>query len=113
MRQTNEAIDKLETEKAYSGSRNDFKILRTLRTIHPQQGISNEAFSEVFIRFEGQTQVCRLYADRKLQLILTTKPAEKAIRERYMQQGMSLVEAIDRMYTDELESIGKKTLEYS
>lgn len=113
MRQTQEAIDKLETEKAYSGSRSDFKMLRSLRTIHPQQGVSNEAFSEVFIRFEGQAQVCRLYADRKLQLILTTKPSEKAIRERYMQQGMSLVEAIERMYLDETQSLGNKSTEYS
>jgi len=67
-------------------------------------GVSNEAFSEVFVRYEGQKQVCRLYTDRMLQLILTTNPVEKAKRKTYMDKGMSLVEATRAMYEDELKA---------
>ncbi|HAQ49768.1 MAG TPA: hypothetical protein DCR37_12050 [Glaciecola sp.] len=108
MKQNSEAIDKLETDKHYSGSKSDFSMLRTLRTVKPKPGISDEAFSEVFIRFEGQTQVCRLYTDRKLQLILTTQPDEKAIRQRYMDQGMSMIEAINKMHDDEISSTRRR-----
>lgn len=102
MRQNDEAIDKLEAEKAYAGSPSDFSLLRSLKTVKPKPGISDEAYSEVFIRFEGQKQVCRLYTDRKLQLILTTQPDEKAIRQRYMDSGLTMVQAIERMYEDEI-----------
>lgn len=102
MRQNDEAIDKLESEKAYAGSPSDFSLLRSLKTVRPKPGISDEAYSEVFIRFEGQKQVCRLYTDRKLQLILTTQPEEKAKRQRYIDSGMTMVQAIDQMYDDEI-----------
>ncbi|WP_445768853.1 TraC family protein [Rheinheimera sp.] len=102
MRQNDEAIDKLESEKAYAGSPSDFSLLRSLKTVKPKPGISDEAYSEVFIRFEGQKQVCRLYTDRKLQLILTTQPDEKAIRQRYMDTGLTMVQAIEKMYEDEM-----------
>ena len=58
----------------------------------------------MFIRFEGQKQVCRLYTDRKLQLILTTQPDEKAVRQRFMDSGMTMVEAIEKMYLDETKN---------
>lgn len=101
MKQNGEAIDQLEKEKAYSGSRSDFALLRSLRTVVPDEDLSNEAFSEIFVKCEGMTQVCRLYTDRKLQLILTTNPAEKEIRQRYIDQGMPLIKAIERMHQDE------------
>jgi conjugal transfer ATP-binding protein TraC len=109
MKQNDEAIDKLETEKMYAGSPSDFAMLRSLRTVKPNPGISDEAFSEVFVRFEGQKQVCRLYTDRKLQLILTTQPDEKALRQEYMDSGMTMVQAITQMYNDEKEaSMGRR-----
>ena len=104
MRQNDEAIDKLEAEKAYAGSPSDFSLLRSLKTVKPKPGVSDEAYSEVFVRFEGQKQVCRLYTDRKLQLILTTQPDEKAIRQRYMDTGLTMIEAINKMYEDEVAS---------
>ncbi len=104
MKQNQEAVDRLENEKMYSGSKSDFSLIRSLRTQKPVPGVSNEAFSEVFVRYEGQKQVCRLYTDRKLQLILTTNPAEKAKRQTYIDKGMSLVEATQAMYEDEVKS---------
>jgi len=104
MKQNQEAVDRLENEKMYSGSKSDFSLIRSLRTQKPVAGVSNEAFSEVFVRYEGQKQVCRLYTDRMLQLILTTNPVEKAKRKTYMDKGMSLVEATRAMYEDELKA---------
>lgn len=104
MKQNSEAVDRLESEKMYSGSRSDFQLIRSLRTVKPRPGVSDEAFSECFVRYEGQKQVCRLYTDRKLQLILTTNPEEKAIRQSYIDRGMSLVEATEAMYRDELKT---------
>ena len=104
MKQNSEAVDKLEQEKMYSGTKGDFAMIRSLRTVKPEPGIRDEAFSEVFVRYEGQKQVCRLYTDRKMQLILTTTPHEKEKRKSYMDKGMSLVEATEAMFQDELES---------
>jgi conjugal transfer ATP-binding protein TraC len=104
MKQNQEAVDRLENEKMYSGSKSDFSLIRSLRTQKPVPGVSNEAFSEVFVRYEGQKQVCRLYTDRKLQLILTTNPAEKAKRQTYIDKGMSLVEATQAMFDDEVKA---------
>lgn len=104
MKQNDEAINMLENEKAYSGSKSDFSLLRSLRTVKPKPGLSSEAFSEVFVRYEEQKQVCRLYTDRKLQLILTTNPKEKTIRQSYIDRGMTLVQAIEAMYEDELKA---------
>jgi conjugal transfer ATP-binding protein TraC len=108
MKQNLEAVDRLESEKMYAGSKSDFSLIRSLRTVKPNPGITEEAFSEVFVRYEGQKQVCRLYTDRKLQLILTTNPDEKAIRKSYMDRGMTLVEATEAMYRDELEAANRK-----
>ncbi len=105
MKQNSEAIDKLETERMYSGSQSDFAMLRSLRTVKPIPGVSNEAFSEVFVRFDNQKQVCRLYTDRRLQLILTTNPDEKAIRQKYIDKGMGLIEAIEAMHSDEMQHV--------
>lgn len=102
MKQNSEAVDKLEQEKMYSGSKSDFAMIRSLRTVKPIPGVKDEAFSEVFVRYEGQKQVCRLYTDRKMQLILTTTPHEKERRKEYMDRGMSLVEATNAMYMDEM-----------
>lgn len=101
MRQTDEAIDKLESEKAYAGSASDFSLLRSLKTVKPVPGLTDEAYSEIFIRYEGQKQVCRLYTDRRMQLTLTTQPDEKAIRKSYMDRGMSMREAVEQMIADE------------
>jgi conjugal transfer ATP-binding protein TraC len=101
MRQENEAIDKLESEKMYSGSKSDFGMLRSLRTQKPKPGVSDEAFSEIYIRYEGASQVCRLYTDRRFQLMQTTTPEEKAIRQRYIDKGMSLQESVEQMLIDE------------
>lgn len=109
MKQNSEAVDRLETEKMYSGNKSDFSLIRSLRTVKPEPGMTGEAFSEVFVRYEGQKQVCRLYTDRKLQLILTTTPEEKAKRQAYMDQGMSLVQATEQMYQEELY---QETLRY-
>lgn len=103
MKQNSEAVDRLEEEKMYSGTKADFNMIRSLRTVKPIPGIKDEAFSEVFVRYEGQKQVCRLYTDRKMQLILTTTPHEKEKRKTYMDQGMSLVEATEAMYQDEMK----------
>lgn len=108
MKQNDEAIDKLETEKLYAGSASDFSMLRSLRTVKPNPGISDEAFSEVFVRFEGQKQVCRLYTDRKLQLILTTNPDEKATRQEYIDSGLTMIEAINVMHEDEVKAQGRR-----
>lgn len=97
MKQNDEAIDRLEKEKMYAGSSSDFAMLRSLRTVKPTPGISDEAFSEVFVRCEGHKQVCRLYTDRRLQLIQTTNADEKAHRQRYMDTGLTLLQAVDKM----------------
>ena len=102
MMQTDEAIARLETEKGYDGPKSDFDMLRSLKTVKPKTGISNEAYSEVFIKKGSQRQICRLYADRRLQLILTTNGDEKAKRQKYMDRGLSLIEAVDAMLKDEM-----------
>lgn len=101
MKQNPEAVDRLESDKLYAGTEMDFHLIRSLTTSKPKPGVTDEAFSEIFIRYEGMKQVCRLYTDRRIQLILTTTPDEKARRQRYIDQGMSMSEAIDAMIEDE------------
>jgi conjugal transfer ATP-binding protein TraC len=101
MNQNKEAVDKLEDEKIYSGSKSDFEMIRSLRTVKPNPAFTDEAFSEMFIRYEGISQVCRFYTDRRLQLIQTTTPEEKAIRKKYMDKGLTLSQAVDAMIEDE------------
>lgn len=102
MKQNAEAVDNLEKESMYSGTKSDFSLIRSLRTVKAQPGLSDEAFSEVFVRYEGHKQVCRLYTDRFLQLVLTTTPSEKEKRAEYMAKGLDLKEATQAMLNDEL-----------
>jgi len=102
LRQDDEAIDRLEAEKQYSGSPIDFELMKSLKTQKPRPGVKDpDVYSEIFLRNGEITQVCRLYTDRKLQLILTTEPTEKARRQELMDQGLSLNEAIEQMLKDE------------
>lgn len=100
MRQTGETINTLEETKKYDGSKSDFDLIRSLRTKKPEKGVSDEAFSEVFVRFDGATQVCRLYTDRELQLILTTNSDEKNVRQKYIDKGLTLLQAVRAMIAD-------------
>lgn len=102
MRQDDEAIDRLKSEKQYSGAEIDFDLMKSLKTQKPKPGIKDpDVYSEVFLRHGTITQVCRLYTDRKLQLILSTDPDEKARRSALMEKGMSLNEAIEHMLAEE------------
>jgi len=102
MRQDDEAIETLKAEKQYSGADIDFDLMKSLKTQKPKPGIKDpDVYSEVFLRYGTMTQVCRLYTDRKLQLILSTNPDEKARRSALVGVGMSLNEAIEHMLAEE------------
>jgi len=102
MRQDDEAIDRLESEKQYSGPPIDFELMKSLRTMKPNPRVKDpDVYSEIFLRHGELGQVVRLYTPRKLQLILTTTPDEKSRRQELMDQGLSLDEAIERMLEEE------------
>lgn len=102
LRQEEGAIDRLESEKMYSGSPLDFQLMKSLRTMKPRPGIKDpDVYSEVFLKTGQVSQVCRLYTGRKLQLILSTNPDEKSRRAELMERGLTLDEAIDEMLKQE------------
>lgn len=103
LRQEEEAVDALKESGQYSGSPGDFKLLKSMRKVSPSD-VSNEAFSEMMIKSPEGSDICRLYADRRQQLILTTDADEKAIRAQYMKRGMSLLEAVDAMLDEERQT---------
>lgn len=107
LKQNAEAVDKLKTEKAFSGSDGEFELLKSLRTAKAKPEVTDEAYSEVLVRHSGDAQVCRLYTDRKFQLILTTDKTEKDKRQNYMNKGMSLNDAIDAMIAEE-QGVGRR-----
>lgn len=96
-----EAIDKLEDEKAYSGSSLDYKMLKSIHTVQPNPKQTDIAYSELMISNAGQKQVCRLYTDRKIQLLLSTRGDEKDRRRQWMERGFTLTEAVDKMIEEE------------
>lgn len=100
LRQKQDEIEQLKTGKLYTGSPMDFELMQSLRKVSPSE-YSDEAFSEMIIRNDGVGDLCRLYADRRMQLILTTEPNEKEIRQGFMNKGMTLMEAIDAMMAQE------------
>jgi conjugal transfer ATP-binding protein TraC len=101
MKQTAEAVNRLEKEQTFSGTKTEFQLLKSLKTLSPRPEFTDEAYSEVLVRHSGDSQVCRLYTDRKFQLILTTNKDEKNIRKTYMDTGLDLNSAIDAMIADE------------
>jgi conjugal transfer ATP-binding protein TraC len=101
LKQRNEAVDKLQSEEAYSGSEADYKMIKSVTTVQPNPSVTDVAFSEVFINYEGVRQVCRLYTDRRIQLLLTTRGDEKNARQKYIDRGLSLTEAVTQMVADE------------
>ena len=101
MKQTAEAVTRLESEKTFDGSKTDFELLKSLKTVSPKPEFTDEAYSEVLVRHSGDSQVCRLYTDRKFQLILTTNKDEKNTRKSYMDNELNLNDAIDAMISDE------------
>ncbi|ALU46161.1 TraC family protein [Pseudoalteromonas rubra] len=105
MLQREEAVKELRKTGAYSGSEIDFKLIESVHTVQPNPAVTDVSYSEVFIKYQGQAQVCRLHTNRRFQLILTTKGDEKARRKELMEkEGLSLIGAIDRMI--ELEQAG-------
>lgn len=109
LKQRPEAVDKLKKEEAYSASDADFKMIKSVTTVPPNPKFSDVAYSEVFINYEGVRQVCRLYTDRRIQLLLTTKGDEKAERQKYMDRGMTMTEAVSQMVADEEAAKNRKS----
>ncbi|MBT42539.1 MAG: hypothetical protein CMF12_08450 [Idiomarina sp.] len=101
LKQRPEAVDRLQSEKAYSGTESDFKMIKSVHTVQPNPSVTDVAYSEVFINYEGTRQVCRLYTDRRIQLLLTTRAEEKQLRQEYMDQGLSMTEAVNRIVQEE------------
>jgi conjugal transfer ATP-binding protein TraC len=105
MRQQPEQIERLSAEKAFSGTKTDLALLKSLKTKKYQPGVSDEAYSEVLVKFGNSSQVCRLYTDRRIQLTLTTKKEEKQRRKNIMKErGVTMSEAIDIMIKEEANS---------
>lgn len=102
LKQKAEAIEKLEESKMYSGSKTDFHLMRSLRKVTPNN-YSDEAFSEIILKNDGVGDLVRLIASRKMQLILTTEPNEKAERQELIDSGMSFNEAIDHLLAKDEE----------
>ncbi|PTC00745.1 hypothetical protein C9975_05835 [Thalassospira xiamenensis] len=106
--QKDETIDKLESEKAFSGSALDFRILKSIHTVTPDPDHTDIAYSELLISGDGQKQVCRLYTDRRIQLLLSTKGDEKDRRKNWMDRGYTLIEAVDKMIEEEQAALKRK-----
>lgn len=101
LKQKQTSIDQLKEDGAYSGSDIEFDLLKSLRKVNSSEA-SDEAFSEMLIKHtSGSVEVCRLYADRNMQLILTTDPDEKERRQELLDQGYSFNEAINIMIEEE------------
>lgn len=107
LKQKAESISGLEESKKYSGSKADFELMRSLRKVTPNP-YSNEAFSEIILKNDGVGDLMRLIVNRRMQLILTTEPNEKARRQELMNSGMTLNEAIDQMLRDEEQKAIRK-----
>ncbi|MFC3034151.1 TraC family protein [Pseudoalteromonas fenneropenaei] len=101
MKQNPEQVTRLESEKAFSGSKTDLELLKSLDTKTPKPGLTDEAYSEVLVKHGMNSQVCRLYTDRKFQLILTTKKEEKVRRQALMDSGLTMEQAIEQMIKEE------------
>lgn len=101
LKQREEAVEKLKNEKAYSGSELDFKLIKSTHTVQPDPTRTDIAYSEIFVKYEGQSQVCRLYTDRRIQLTLTTNPDEKQRRQELIDKGFSFMDAIDQMVLED------------
>ncbi|MBE1302007.1 MAG: TraC family protein [Alteromonadaceae bacterium] len=101
MKQNPDVVDRLKDEKMFSGSPGDFNLLKSVHTLTPKPHLTDEAYSELFINHGTMSQVCRLYTDRKFQLILTTKDTEKNRRSELMNTGLSFNQAIDQMIKEE------------
>lgn len=101
LKQREEAVEKLQNEKAYSGSELDFKLIKSTHTVQPDPSRTDVAYSEIFIKYEGQSQVCRLYTDRRIQLTLTTNADEKQRRQELIDNGYSFMDAIDQMVLED------------
>lgn len=103
LKQNSEVVDRMEDEKMYSGSKLDYKMLKSVHTVQPKPDITDNAYSEILIDHAGIKQVCRLYTDRTIQLLLTTRGDEKEQRKVLMEQGMTLPEAVRHMVRTEKE----------
>lgn len=101
MKQQPEQVERLKEEKAFTGNETDFKLLSSLKTVKARPAVTDEAFSEVLVKDGLNSQVCRLYTDRKFQLILTTDKKEKDKRQEYIDRGMTMADATNQMIEDE------------
>lgn len=96
--QESETVDKLQEAKAYDGSPIDFKLMKSVSKV-------DGAFSEILVRYKQSREICRFYADRRKQLLYSTKPSDKSRINRYREQGYSFPESIDMVYNDEQNGI--------
>ena len=88
LRQEPEQIDQAQKTGKFSGTDQDFMLLKSL---HTRKG----EYSEIYIRGSSGAQVVRLYVPRYMQLMFTTDPVELKLINQYRANGSSIREAIE------------------
>ena len=95
LRQEPEEVERLVDQKAFDATETDIKLLKS---VHTNKGV----YSEVFVKYQSQREICRFYADRRKQLLYSTDPADKDRIRAYREQGYTFPESIDMVYKDEM-----------
>ena len=94
LRQEPEQVDQAQASGKFSGSDQEFELLKSL---HTRKG----EYSEAYIRGSNAAQIVRLYVPRYMQLMFTTDPDELRQIDTYRKQGLSIRNAIELVLRDE------------
>jgi conjugal transfer ATP-binding protein TraC len=104
LRQNPDEVEKLKNNKKLSGGDNVIQLLKSIRTKTPNPSITDEAYSEILIRYGEVAHPCRLYTSREIQLINTTNADERALLSEFTDKGFTLENAIQGVIKRERES---------
>lgn len=94
LRQEPEQVDQAKSTGKFSGTDQEFELLKSL---HTRKG----EYSEIYIRGSTGAQIVRLYVPRYMQLMFTTDPDELKMINKYRSTGLSIREAIEMTLQNE------------
>ena len=97
LEQEKEAIDKLEEMKAYDGTEQDFKLMKS---VHTKKGY----YSEILVRSGEQSEIVRLFVDGKTQMLYSTDADDRVLLRKYKEAGHDIVAATNLAYQEKLRA---------
>lgn len=95
--QEKEQIDKLEEMKAYDGTEQDFKLMKSVHTVKGY-------YSEILIRSGERSEIARLFVDGKTQLLYSTDADDRELLRKYKEAGYDIATATSMAYDEKLAS---------